>query len=385
MNVRFTLPYVTAGVLIGGLWWAWSSDFRLVEGAEQAPKVSEKPPASPSAPVLSYNAAVMRAAPAVVSVYASRAPESSDTASPATSRVQTTQGSGVVVAADGIVVTNRHIVEGADIINVALADGRLHPASMIGNDPATDVAVLQIPVTGLPYLSLDTGPVLRVGDVVLAIGNPFGVGQTVTQGIVSATRRRVANASPWQNFIQIDAAINPGNSGGALINPAGELVGVNAAVFRRTDGSTAGSLPPAETDDYDVTAQGIGFAIPATLLAEVVPDIVQFGRVARGWLGIAADDLAVFPRLAERLNRSAGAVITDITPSGPGQLHGLQAGDVVVAANGLSIESANDLLLAISSSKPNSVSQLSLYRDERLQDIAVTLGERANGFENAQE
>ncbi len=385
MNARFTLLYVTAGVLVGAAWWAWSSDFASRASRKLEAASSQTPSAAPAATVLSYNEAVMRAAPAVVSVYASRAPAVSDTSSPAANRVQTTQGSGVVVRADGIVVTNRHIVDGAEIINVALANGRLHPATMIGNDEATDIAVLQIPVTELAYLSLDTGPVLRVGDVVLAIGNPFGVGQTVTQGIVSATRRRVANASPWQNFIQIDAAINPGNSGGALINPAGELVGVNAAVFRRPDGSTAGSLQTAGANGFSVAAQGIGFAIPATLLAEVVPDIVKLGRVARGWLGIAADDLTVFPRLAQNLGRAAGAVITDVTTGGPGQIHGLQSGDIVVAVDGLVIQNANDLLLAVSSNRPGSVSRLRLVRNGREQEIAVTLDERKPRPEGAQE
>ncbi len=338
--------------------------------------------------VVSYNAAVVRAAPSVVSVYASTSPADLNASDQTASdegetgqntrpqRVRTTQGSGVIIDPNGLIVTNAHILADADTINVALRDGRLHPATMVGSDQETDIAVLQIPQTNLPALALDTAPPLAVGDVVLAIGNPFGVGQTVTQGIVSATRRRIAGASPWQNFVQIDAAINPGNSGGALINPAGQLVGVNTAVFRRF-GNYIGASDVAF--DQDAAAQGIGFTIPASLLAEVVPKIVEHGRVARGWLGADAEDLPLFPALAASLGTAAGAVIIRTAAGGPAEMIGLRPRDVIVAVDDMAIVNANGLLLAVAAYMPGKPVQLDLIRDGQALGVDVVLGERPLG------
>ena len=351
------------------------------------------------APVYSYHDGIMRVAPSVVSLYASAtgaagsrtggarettadaaagaavpAPRSgSDDGGADRGRQRLSQGSGVVVDPDGIVLTNLHLVEGADTINVVLADGTPHTGRLVGSDRETDLAVVEIdpsgvPARGLAAVDLDDAPPLRVGDVVLAIGNPFGVGQTVTQGIVSATRRRVAGGSAWQDFVQIDAAINPGSSGGALINPAGQLVGVTTAVFRGSPPTTGGGASGGGP------AEGIGFAIPAELLSRVVPEIIADGRVVRGWLGVGADDLPMFPELHRRVPR--GAVITGVLPDSPAARGGLVRRDVVTRVDGRAIEDATDLLLLVSSLGPGSEIRLAVERDGESRELSVRLGER---------
>jgi len=286
---------------------------------------------------LSYHAGIMKVAPSVVSVYASVNGEDG------TNRRDTSQGSGVIVERNGIILTNLHLVEGFDSITVVLNNGREYPAILIGSDQETDLAVVRIAASNLPFVRLDEAPPLRVGDIVLAIGNPFDVGQTVTQGIVSATSRRVAGGSAWQNFIQIDAAINPGNSGGALINPHGQLVGVNTAVFRGDQG-----------------AMGIGFSIPAELLVQVVPQIIENGSVARGWLGIGVDDLRMFPSLGSQAIQ--GAVITGVLENSPASLGGLRVLDVVTGLGEQPIRSATQLLLQVSALPPGATVKLVLLR-----------------------
>ncbi|MGQ7842997.1 S1C family serine protease [Granulosicoccus sp. 3-233] len=295
----------------------------------------------PSTGVVSYHDGIMKVAPSVVSLYAT---SSSDDATTGT-RNPISQGSGVIVNADGVVLTNLHLVEGHDRISVVLSDGRNYPALLIGSDRETDLAVVRVAASNLPYVPLDDAPPLRVGDVVLAIGNPFGVGQTVTQGIVSATHRRVAGGSVWQHFVQIDAAINPGNSGGALINPYGQLVGVNTAVFRG-----------------DTGAVGIGFSIPADLLAQVVPQIIEHGSVARGWLGVAVEELSLFPKLARDIG--PGAMIKQVLPDSPASRGGLQDMDIVTAINGQPVFNATQLLLAISIEPPGTPVSLTILRGE---------------------
>ena len=285
--------------------------------------------------VLSYHDGIMKVAPSVVSLYAKA---DSDTQA-------TSQGSGVIVDANGIILTNFHLVEGLNLITVVLSDGRSYSGELIGSDQETDLAVVKIAATNLPYMRLDEAAPLRVGDVVLAIGNPFGVGQTVTQGIVSATRRRVAGGTVWQNFIQIDAAINPGNSGGALINPQGQLVGVNTAVFRGDSG-----------------AIGIGFSIPADLLAQVVPQIIENGSVARGWLGIGVDDITMFPVL--RRLEMQGAVITAVLEGSPASNGGLRPMDIVVRLGEQPIVNATQLLLQVSALPPGATVKLSIIRSQ---------------------
>ena len=298
---------------------------------------------------VSYYDGIMKVAPAVVSLYA----RNSDGNQP------NSQGSGVIVDANGIVLTNLHLVENLDLITVVLSDGRSYAAKLIGSDQETDLAVVKIETQNLPFLRLDEARPLRVGDVVLAIGNPFGVGQTVTQGIVSATRRRVAGGSVWQNFIQIDAAINPGNSGGALINPFGQLVGVNTAVFRGDSGAT-----------------GIGFSIPADLLAQVVPQIIENGSVARGWLGIGVDDITMFPAL--RKFNVSGAVVTAVIENSPAVIGGLRPMDIVVRLGEEPVENATQLLLKVSALPPGATVKLSILRSA--QASSLTDPTQAIGF-----
>ena len=284
----------------------------------------------------SYHDGIMRVAPAVVSVYASDTGDSDDPA-------QTSQGSGVIVEADGIVLTNLHLIQDYSSISVVLNDGRTYPATLMGSDVETDLAVVRIAAEMLPFVKLNEAQPLKVGDIVLAIGNPFGVGQTVTQGIVSATRRRLANASVWQNFVQIDAAINPGNSGGALINSLGQLVGVNTAVFRGDSG-----------------AIGIGFAIPADLLAQVVPQIIENGSVSRGWLGLGAKELNMYPGLQQFVQE--GAVITSVKEDSPAGQTGVKPLDVVVQLGEQPIRNATQFLLAVSALPPGATVKLVLLR-----------------------
>jgi len=315
----------------------------------------------------SYHDGISRVAPSVVSLYTSetiyRAPISDilpDSINPRiapSERRSTSQGSGVIIGSDGLIVTNNHLVAAADHISVVLSDGSLHQGIVIGADPETDLAVVRIPAGDLPAAPVVANLSLRVGDIVLAIGNPFGVGQTVTQGIVSATRRQVAGSSAWQNFVQIDAAINPGNSGGALITPDGNLVGINTSVFMRESG-----------------AEGIGFAIPASLLEQVVPQIIENGRVIRGWLGIDADELAMFPAVNELVD--SGAVITGVLKKSPADSGGLRQYDVITGLDGEKIEHARQLLLAVSNKPPGSVITLSINRGGALGTMQVELGER---------
>jgi len=366
INNRFMrLLFLAACVVIGllaGLWWnGLPSDTKMqttpqvnsstVPGltvsktAKAVPTQAQMPdrltPDSPTVATqeaygISYHKGIMRVAPAVVSVYASGT--SADNITP-----QTSQGSGVIVDADGIVLTNLHLVENFDAISVVLSDGRSYAATLIGSDAQTDLAVVSIDADMLPFIRLDEAAPLKVGDIVLAIGNPFGVGQTVTQGIVSATRRRIANGTVWQNFIQIDAAINPGNSGGALINPYGQLVGVNTAVFRG-----------------DSNAIGIGFSIPAELLAQVVPQIIADGSVSRGWLGLGVEDINMFPALSAL--STYGAVITAVQEGGPAELSGVRPMDVVVQLGEQTINDATQLLLAVSALPPGATVKLALLR-----------------------
>ena len=287
----------------------------------------------------------MKVAPSVVSVYANSNGNSDN------NRPNTSQGSGVIVDDNGIVLTNLHLVEGFDSITVVLNSGREYSAILIGSDRETDLAVVRIAASGLPYVRLDEAPPLRVGDIVLAIGNPFDVGQTVTQGIVSATSRRVAGGSAWQNFVQIDAAINPGNSGGALINPNGQLVGVNTAVFRGDSG-----------------AVGIGYSIPAELLAQVVPQIIENGSVARGWLGIGVDDLRMFPSLGAKAIQ--GAVITGVLEDSPASRGGLRYMDVVTGLGEQPILSATQLLLQVSALPPGATVKLVLLRNTESEPLS---------------
>ena len=268
-------------------------------------------------------------------------------------------GSGVIVSDKGLILTNDHVVASADQIEVALADGRKLSAKVVGTDPDTDLAVLQVDAKGLPAITFAASDKLSVGDVVLAIGNPFGVGQTVTQGIVSALGRNHLGINTYENFIQTDASINPGNSGGALIDAEGNLVGVNSAIYSRNGGS-----------------MGIGFAIPASLAKQVMEQIAVSGSVTRGWIGIEAQDIT--PELAEsfKLAQARGSLIAGVLRNSPADLAGVKAGDVLLAINDKEVADSSSMLNLIAVLKPNEKAVLKIARAEKDIEIKVTVGKR---------
>jgi serine protease DegQ len=268
-------------------------------------------------------------------------------------------GSGVIVSADGYILTNQHVVEGADEIEVALADGRKTSAKVIGTDPETDLAVLKIGLTDLPAITLGRAEQARVGDIVLAIGNPFGVGQTVTMGIVSAMGRNHLGINTFENFIQTDAAINPGNSGGALVDISGNLLGINTAIYSRSGGSL-----------------GIGFAIPVTIARTVLESIITSGSVTRGWIGVEPQD--VTPEIAESfgLEQKSGAIIAGVLQGGPADRAGVHPGDILMSVNGEEIGDTTKLLNVVAQIKPGSPAKLHLMRKKQPIDLTVMIGKR---------
>jgi serine protease Do len=265
-------------------------------------------------------------------------------------------GSGVIVTNDGYIMTNNHVVEGATEVKVTLNDRREFDAKVIGNDPRTDVAVLKIESKNLPVLAISDSTRVQVGDVALAIGNPFGIGQTVTMGIVSATGRAGLNPENYEDFIQTDAAINPGNSGGALVNTSGQLIGINTAIISRTGGN-----------------QGIGFAIPINMAREVMDQLVKTGKVVRGYMGAGVQDITPELSRAFKLKSTAGSAITAVEPGSPAERAGLRAGDVVTAINGESVADSNALRLRISRTAPGTTVKLTVQRPEGPTDLNVTL------------
>ncbi|ABE42773.1 S1C family serine protease [Polaromonas sp. JS666] len=272
-------------------------------------------------------------------------------------------GSGVIISATGYILTNNHVVEGADEIEVILNDTRKAKAQVIGTDPDTDLAILKINLDKLPVIVLGNSDALQIGDPVLAIGNPFGVGQTVTGGIVSALGRNQLGINTFENFIQTDAAINPGNSGGALVDVNGHLMGINTAIYSRSGGS-----------------MGIGFAIPVSTAKQVLEGIVKDGQVTRGWIGVEPQELNA--ELAETFNikpaalKDGGVIIIGVLQNGPAAQAGIQPGDVITAVNGKSVSNVSQLLTAVAALKPGTPAPLTVWRRDRQTDIAVTPGKR---------
>jgi Do/DeqQ family serine protease len=274
-------------------------------------------------------------------------------------------GSGVIVSADGYVLTNNHVVEGADEIEVILNDKRRAVAKVIGTDPESDLAVLKITLDKLPVIVLGNSDNAFVGDTVLAIGNPFGVGQTVTSGIISALGRNHLGINTFENFIQTDAAINPGNSGGALVDANGNLLGINTAIYSRSGGSL-----------------GIGFAIPVSLAKQVLQDLVKDGTVTRAWIGIEPQDLT--PELAEALKvkplseseDAAGVVITGLMQGGPADKAGIKAGDILVSVASKPVGNTVQAIAAIAAQKPSVPIAIQVARNGKTIDLRVTPGTR---------
>lgn len=268
-------------------------------------------------------------------------------------------GSGVIVSASGYILTNNHVVESADEIEVILNDSRHARAKIIGTDPDTDLAVLKIELDRLPAIVLGNSDSLQVGDQVLAIGNPFGVGQTVTGGIVSALGRNQLGINTFENFIQTDAAINPGNSGGALVDTNGNLLGINSAIYSRSGGS-----------------MGIGFAIPVSTAKLVMEGIVKDGQVTRGWIGVEPNDLS--PELAETfgVKAQAGVIITGVLQNGPAAQSGIRPGDVITSVAGKPVSNVSELLTSVAALKPGTASKFSLLRRDEKVELDVTPGVR---------
>lgn len=269
-------------------------------------------------------------------------------------------GSGVIVSPDGYILTNNHVVEGADELEISLADGRKYIAKLIGTDPKTDVAVVKVEADNLPVVTLADSDKIRVGDVVFAVGNPLGIGQTVTMGIVSAKGRSVGilgDVGGYEDFIQTDAAINMGNSGGALIDARGRLIGVNSAIISPSRGNI-----------------GIGFAIPINMASSVMNSLITTGTVARGYLGVSTDNLT--PEFAEQLGLppdTRGAMISDVFPGTAAEKAGLQIADVIVALNGHPVSNYDELRLMIATMAPGSVAKLKIMRDGGERSVDVTL------------
>ncbi|WP_273944250.1 Do family serine endopeptidase [Burkholderia pseudomallei] len=268
-------------------------------------------------------------------------------------------GSGVIVSSEGYILTNQHVVDGADQIEVALADGRTATAKVIGSDPETDLAVLKINMTNLPTITLGRSDQSRVGDVVLAIGNPFGVGQTVTMGIISALGRNHLGINTFENFIQTDAPINPGNSGGALVDINGNLLGINTAIYSRSGGSL-----------------GIGFAIPVSTARNVLESIITTGTVTRGWIGVEPQD--VTPEIAESfsLAQKSGAIVAGVLQGGPADKAGIKPGDILMSIDGEDITDTTKLLNVVAQIKPGTPAKVHVVRKGKELDVTVVIGKR---------
>lgn len=339
--------------------------------------VKQADPISASSPAHSYSHAAKKAMPAVVNIFTSKkqttSPHQDFLDDPAfrhffgdqldeleiPSQPENSLGSGVIVSAQGLILTNNHVIATADSIEVALSDGRKMTATVVGTDPDTDLALIKVDANDLPAITFASSDSLSVGDVVLAIGNPFGVGQTVTQGIVSALGRSHLGINIYENFIQTDASINPGNSGGALIDTEGNLVGINSAIYSRSGGS-----------------MGIGFAIPTTLAQQVMEQIAAQGNVTRGWIGIEAQDIT--PELAEsfRLSKVQGALIAGVLRNSPADRAGLRAGDILVAIEGKPVTDSGTMLNLIAALKPNQKATVQIIRAGAMVDITIVIGKR---------
>jgi Do/DeqQ family serine protease len=321
----------------------------------------------------SYYEAVRRAIPSVVNVFTSkevRMPRNPLLDDPLFRRFfgdqfpdetqrATSLGSGVIISANGYILTNNHVVEAADEIEVLLPDGKKLRARAVGNDPETDLAVLRVDADKLPAIALGSSEALRVGDIVLAIGNPFGVGQTVTSGIVSALGRAGLGINTFENFIQTDAAINPGNSGGALIDTRGRLIGINTAIYSRSGGS-----------------MGIGFAIPVSTAKMVMDQLIKTGSVTRGWVGVEMQEIT--PAIAESfgLENTEGVIIAGVPRGGPADKAGVKPGDVLLEIEGKPVADPQGMLNLVASLAPGSTASMKIRRQGREMSVKVVVGRR---------
>ena len=368
-GLTFVVGSVVGGLALAFVIVAVRPDLIRRGGAPVIPALpAVTSPALPAPARVTYAAAVQRAAPAVVNVYTQRlvrervAPSLGelfgDFLPQTRQRIERSLGSGVIVDEAGHIVTNHHVIANAESIQVQLADGRVADAHIVGRDPDTDLAVLKINLSPLPVATFGRSDQLKVGDVVLAIGNPIGLSQTVTHGIVSATSRQQLGIAPLEDFIQTDAPINFGNSGGALVDSSGALIGINTAIVAKNLG-----------------VEGIGFAIPVNMVRGVMSDIIAHGRVIRGWIGIVPEDIT--DEQAAQLGLAQGGVlVANLYVGSPAQEAGLQPGDLLLAMGGAPLHSAQDGLARIANEKPGSVLAIKVLRGRKTLEMKAHVSER---------
>jgi Do/DeqQ family serine protease len=346
-NARVFAGFLARAIVVGlaaaflVVWWKPALLGKVAAPAQSMPTVA------PRSALQGFADAVARAAPAVVNIYTARVVTERTQPAPLNQlfgdfwpsyrqRIERSLGSGVIVDTKGTIVTNQHVIADADSIRVQLADGRIADARIVGQDPETDIAILDLDIDKLPVMPLGRSDTLRVGDIVLAIGNPYGLGPSVTQGIVSATGRGQLGLATFENFIQTDAAINLGNSGGALIDADGDLVGINTAVLNRTYGGP----------------EGIGFAIPVNLVRGVMEQILKQGHVVRGWLGFVPQDLSDSQAAQLGINAGGGVTVVNILVKSPAFEAGVRPGDLIVGLGGEPVHNAQELVSRIAALKP---------------------------------
>jgi Do/DeqQ family serine protease len=368
LSFVYFLAWLVLGAFLGVMVLLYRGDVSLLLN----PSNSQQ---TPTYPVAGYAEAVMKAAPAVVSIQTIVWSKTIDTNTPDSlttpsflsqnsphrpkRQAETTSGSGVIIKNSGYVLTNYHVISDRDEVRVRLSDGRVAAAKLIGSDPDTDLAVLKINLKDLPSLTIADANKYRVGDIVLAIGDPFAIGQTVTQGIISATGRTRVSQNTYENFIQTDAAINPGNSGGALINTQGEIVGINSNIF-------------SSTGNY----QGISFAIPIDLAQKVAEQIIKHGFVVRGWLGVEGQELTSQVLETVELKSVHGILITDVDQAGPGDIAGLKRGDIITKINEKEISSTVDILNLVAAGRPGDEFIIEGIRQRQSFATTAVLGQR---------
>ena len=335
--------------------------------------VKEPQPEAPVRAAASFRDAARQAMPAVVNIYTSQEVKRprhpfmddplfryffGDQNDPGPQRREGL-GSGVIVGEEGYILTNHHVIESVDQIEIALSDARKVRARVVGTDPETDLAVLKIELEKLPSITFARPEQLRVGDIVLAIGNPFGVGQTVTLGIVSGLGRSHLGITTFENFIQTDAAINPGNSGGALVDASGNLVGINTAIYSQTGVST-----------------GIGYAIPVSIARQVMEQIIEKGSVTRGWIGVGVQDITAELAQSFKLSAARGVLITQVERGSPADKAGMKPGDILLAVDDRPVADTTTMLNLIASLQPGQQAAIRLARNQAETDLTVTIGRR---------
>lgn len=368
------LPWILLLIVVAAFIWLFMSMQSTSKNAWEPPRTTpaeqqaSAPISDTPAPISSYHNAVARASQSVVNIYTTQTmaehPYMDDPVlrrffeyhgGPSQEQGNTNLGSGVIVSEDGYIVTNAHVIEKADEITVAFNDGRKSRARVIGTDPDSDLAVIKVDMTGLTPLGFREEPI-RVGDVALAIGNPFGVGQTVTQGIISATGRTGLGVNKFEDFVQTDAAINPGNSGGALVDAHGELLGINTVIFSRSGGS-----------------MGIGFAIPTSIVEQVMNALIKDGKVSRGWLGIEIQSQLRDPT---QLETSTGVEVLNVIEGGPAAKSGLRVGDIILTIDGVEMTDANTLIQYVARKPLDTKLNAQIVRQGKNAQVEITLEER---------